>query len=278
MVAFNRTRKNLASRDGASPFVFLARPISWAKRMSHRTDGLLWSPSRILGNFLIYRELDSREPSGRGTGLSAQDVSPRTGSARDRCLSSSTYRFKNNGLVKKTISLADMHIICYYRVNDVVDGRLRHPSSVPELLSLDISSALLLNQNFRIPVKVEVGPDGQARFAGEDEPSSVPSGNAFETTSHARKPSPAERRLSLDTSSRLQEAPQAVGPLVQAPPSMGGPSSSSTVAGPPYRPAAVRTYSGGPIGSQKQRYEPYPSRPSAQNTGLSSFRVNHDPS
>lgn len=294
-------KKNPALSDGACSSsrwlkCFSSHRATYRLLLSSRTDGLLWSPSRILGNFLIYRELDSREPSGKGTGLSAQDVSPRTGSQRDRCLTSSTYRFKNNGLVKKTISLADMHIICYYRVNDVVDGRLRHPSSVPELLSLDISASLLMNQNFRVPVKVEVGADGHPRFAGESDdattagPASAPQHlqqplptDAAAASFAARKRSPTGHPLSIDTSS----LPDFSDPtsFASTGPTRGkaGSGAATGLPSPPGvpRPLNMRAFSSSSSsatsGSQmslpgKQRYEPYPIRPSAHYTGKSHFK------
>ena len=39
-----------------------SRPNSW-------TDGFFWSPSRILGNFLLYRETDKRGAGHRSTRL-----------------------------------------------------------------------------------------------------------------------------------------------------------------------------------------------------------------
>ena len=37
------------------------------------TDGMYWSPSRILGNFLVYRQLE-RRPTGSKRGISLHDV------------------------------------------------------------------------------------------------------------------------------------------------------------------------------------------------------------
>jgi len=59
------------------------------------------------------------------------------------------------------------HLISYYRIEDVESGRLRSPSSLPELASLDISPELLDKTHFRNPPKVEVGPDGIPRYRGE---------------------------------------------------------------------------------------------------------------
>jgi len=59
------------------------------------------------------------------------------------------------------------HLISYYRIEDVENGRLRSPSSLPELASLDISPEYLDKTHFRNPPKVETGPDGVPRYRGE---------------------------------------------------------------------------------------------------------------
>jgi hypothetical protein len=193
------------------------------------TDGLSWSPSRTLGNFLIYRELDKKAPSGSnkeeeeeaptektstGThnasrlmgGLTSKsdplddandlapvpstssnrpsNVAPRQRSlsevagvltldrARERALVgslTSSYRFRSDGLVKKTISLSGLHLVAYYRLEDVTSGRLRTPSSHAELMSLEVSPGFLTPSLFRMPPVVEVGLDGQIRYKGESD-------------------------------------------------------------------------------------------------------------
>lgn len=110
------------------------------------TDGRVWSPSRILGNFLIYRELDKNNSSPH-----AEKERHLVG-----CLSDS-YSFKRNGLVKKTMSITvnnvPQHFISYYDPQDVIEEKLHTTSSIPELASLHISSEFLCKQNFRIPPK-----------------------------------------------------------------------------------------------------------------------------
>ncbi|GAA6064634.1 hypothetical protein JCM10212_003359 [Sporobolomyces blumeae] len=202
------------------------------------TDGMSWSPSRTLGNFLVYRELDKKAANakdeddeaaaaagldrslngaggalGNGTGSSnrlmggltsksdpvddANDLAPipststsfPSGMNRQRSMSeaasslqldrareralvgslTSSYRFRSDGLVKKTISLSGLHLIGYYRIDDVTSGRLRTPSSHPELMSLEVSSDFLTPSLFRMPPVVEVGPDGQLRYKGESD-------------------------------------------------------------------------------------------------------------
>ncbi|KAI7907381.1 Gti1/Pac2 family-domain-containing protein [Cokeromyces recurvatus] len=205
------------------------------------TDGFIWSPSRILGNFLIYRELESRETlhqqrnkrqnnssnnnnecqqrsssaytlskysssayreenissssnnnlnqlqcnekedtinnistSHSEQALSSmlkeqnryhrQHISKSNLNSRERCLIGSltdTYRFKKDGLIKKTISIhingTTQHLINYYTTSDVLDivKELVTPSSIPKLSSLQIAPELILKQSFRVQPSVE---------------------------------------------------------------------------------------------------------------------------
>ncbi|ORZ24574.1 Gti1/Pac2 family-domain-containing protein [Absidia repens] len=140
------------------------------------TDGLVWSPSRILGNFLIYRELDKRIPKRKRALVDSGHTRLRSNSAdqsttdrhKERQLVGSlsdAYNFKEDGLIKKTMSLivdgTPLHLISYYHPEDVVARKLRTPSAVPELVNLEISPELLVRQNFRIPPVVE--PDQYAQ-------------------------------------------------------------------------------------------------------------------
>ncbi|ORY90227.1 Gti1/Pac2 family-domain-containing protein [Leucosporidium creatinivorum] len=153
------------------------------------TDGLSWSPSRTLGNFLVYRELDKKAGTGAGGDENGMEdgldelptggdpiAGPSSGrsqpasSARRRTLVgslTSTYRFRSDGLVKKTISLAGLHMIGYYRIEDVTSGRLRTPSSHAELISLEVSSDFLSPTHFRVPPIVEIASDGHLTYKGE---------------------------------------------------------------------------------------------------------------
>ncbi|KDQ17404.1 hypothetical protein BOTBODRAFT_105739 [Botryobasidium botryosum FD-172 SS1] len=153
------------------------------------TDGLLWSPSRILGNFLLYRETDKRGPTNGSSQYSTDQQPSRSephslsrpkgeqGAAsgmdrnRERILLGSltnNYKFKPDGMMKKTFSLTirgtTHHLISYYKIDDVESGRLRTPSSLPELASLDISPDYLDKTHFRVPPRIEVGSDGIPRY------------------------------------------------------------------------------------------------------------------
>ena len=149
------------------------------------TDGLIWSPSRILGNFLIYRETDKPKRNSnqfQSNSYSLDDQFDQKSDDEDltqvkeRQLVGSLTKsdmFKNNGLVKKTMSLSyngsAQHLISYYKVEDVQKGRLRTPSSLPEFQSLSISQEYLIKSNFRCPIRTELDPDGILRYRGENE-------------------------------------------------------------------------------------------------------------
>ena len=178
------------------------------------TDGFYWSPSRILGNFLLYRETDKRSTVHRGPKSDAPSSDPNAtdgakveGSSLSRPKTDSghvgvdkqlernllgsltnSYKFKADGLMKKvrlhpaslecsidfspqtfslTIGGVAQHLISYYKIEDITNGRLRSPSSLPELASLDISPEYLDKGHFRNPPKVEIGIDGRPRYRGE---------------------------------------------------------------------------------------------------------------
>ncbi|KAH9906131.1 Gti1/Pac2 family-domain-containing protein [Xylariomycetidae sp. FL2044] len=161
------------------------------------TDGVPWSPSRILGNFLLYRELDKPFQPGEkkramkrnksdgvakppntsrsnsvtgysqggtllsaGSSLSNYGAAPNNPRAADeRALVGSlidSYQFKQNGLVKKTISVnyrgISHHLVSYYNIQDVVEKKLRTPSETPTLAGIVPRSSLISSGNFRAPV------------------------------------------------------------------------------------------------------------------------------
>jgi hypothetical protein len=125
----DRERRSLI-RSG-SVFIYEGK----ASGIKRWTDGVKWSPSRVLDNFLVYRELDKRFPPGvKKRAMSKQQRQPSNprGSESGPLASSPTdrqsagvdmnpgaskietqlvgslvdsYKFKQNGLVKKTMSV-----------------------------------------------------------------------------------------------------------------------------------------------------------------------------
>ena len=155
------------------------------------TDGVTWSPSRILGNFLVYRELDKPFPPGEkkkahkvknrrptrpgepyprpeSTGDSYSPTAThattfgndRAPTEIERQLIGSlidSYGFKADGLVKKTMSVTVQgvthHLVSYYNIHDVIANQLRTPSQLPELQYLRPRPELTSKQSFRAPLE-----------------------------------------------------------------------------------------------------------------------------
>ncbi|KEF58081.1 uncharacterized protein A1O9_06004 [Exophiala aquamarina CBS 119918] len=153
------------------------------------TDGVTWSPSRILGNFLVYRELDKPFPPGEkkramkkqqrrpsrpgepyprpdagsfsdGGSQSSAYGSERAATEVERQLIGSlidSYGFKQDGLVKKTMSVTVQgvthHLVSYYNVNDVIQNNLRTPSQTDNLQYIRPRQELTSKQSFRSPIE-----------------------------------------------------------------------------------------------------------------------------
>lgn len=63
------------------------------------TDGFFWSPSRILGNFLLYRETDKRGPGHKGArSQDSVDDAPETSQPESHSLSRPKTESNSNGL------------------------------------------------------------------------------------------------------------------------------------------------------------------------------------
>lgn len=185
------------------------------------TDGIAWSPSRILNNFLVYRQLERPFNSGEkkqtkkrqkritpydrvaNVGISRSSITnididtntntidnstntniinnthpgsvtgaslpiqinlpnnsiPTLPINNDRSLVGSlvdSYGFKKDGLIKKTISIVyngeNLHLVSYYKPEDVLAGHFQQPSKSPTLKTISISHDLISRQHFRVPI------------------------------------------------------------------------------------------------------------------------------
>lgn len=140
------------------------------------TDGVTWSPSRILGNFLIYRELEKPFAPGEKKRALKKTKKPMHSISKqeygmpgtmdvekqnaERALIGSlvdSYDFKEGGLIKKTISVSfsgiTHHMVSYYSVDDVLSGALIRPVKSPLLSGVVPRAELVMSQNFRAPVE-----------------------------------------------------------------------------------------------------------------------------
>ncbi|KAK9728475.1 Gluconate transport-inducing protein [Basidiobolus ranarum] len=103
--------------------------------MRRWTDGRAWSPSRVLGSFLIYRELENKRKHNKS---SMNHPSPPLsviegdlGDKRDH--SHLEFPYKDSGLIKQSLSVTTtnnrkLHLISYYTKDHVTSGQLKVPS------------------------------------------------------------------------------------------------------------------------------------------------------
>ncbi|KAJ3086291.1 hypothetical protein HK102_013320 [Quaeritorhiza haematococci] len=94
------------------------------------TDGRHWSPSRINGSFLVYREVEPRRAKIDLHTESANTVE---------------YIPKEGGLIKKAISITiynnkKQHLVSYYTREDVNNGLLSSPVNLPLFADINIST------------------------------------------------------------------------------------------------------------------------------------------
>jgi hypothetical protein len=134
-----------------------------------------------MGNYLVYRELVTNLPPGEkkralkrpankrhstggipepeggvlpnGQGCTDPLIRSMVGSLTD------SYDFKDQGLVKKTISIQyrgiTHHLVSYYTMEDVMDNRLQSPAQDPNLQGVKPRAELLLHQQFRVGLSDE---------------------------------------------------------------------------------------------------------------------------
>ncbi|KAL7419986.1 Global transcription regulator sge1 [Cryptotrichosporon argae] len=280
------------------------------------TDGLLWSPSRILGNFLIYRETlkdakgerespkkksatppvaEEAESSARPAALSGGELRGRSTSdgrlpiAGGRSIDRQTertlvgsltnsYNFKPGGLVKKTMSVTvngfNQHLVSYYTVDDAAAGRLRSPSTIPELASLEISQDYLQRSNFRFPPQTETGPDGLIRYRGEPEEQSptVPFASSYEAAAVAAQQIPRSRSVTAPTAQGLGTYTYPAAPYYDVPPTQPTLSRNNSLS---MSPSTVQAPGGAarPSSSHRQRYDPYSPRTHGRRQSTSAYSL-----
>lgn len=231
-------------------FIFNERQ-SGIKRWRDRAS---WSPSRMLSNFLLYRERDSDGVSsslideksfhssaadkrslvdmddglGKGSRMRKPYSRPQE-RALVGCLVDES--FKDDGLVKKTISVhyqGEMyHLVSYYKPSDVKSGRLLRPTRDNSINHLQICDELL-TQNFRVPLESESRHAAQAA-AQADAQAAMMSGVDTEAVNIAANATAAVAAVAAANSSGHSPPipsnmlPQSVSPVNN----MGGPSSVS---------------------------------------------------
>ncbi|CAO3629370.1 unnamed protein product [Cunninghamella echinulata] len=147
----NRVKRRLSNKErmnikSGSIFAFDENEAG----MRRWTDGRTWSPSRVLGSFLTYRELDTkRRPrklststSSVGGKMNSQNIQQQQQQQQQQqCI------YKPNGLIKQSFSICTatnqkIHLISYYSKSDVLNGRLALPTQDPHLSKIGIPKGL----------------------------------------------------------------------------------------------------------------------------------------
>ncbi|ORX81307.1 hypothetical protein K493DRAFT_320699 [Basidiobolus meristosporus CBS 931.73] len=133
----NRVRRRLTDKERRS--IRSGSVYVWEEEESgirRWTDGYNWSPSRVFGSFLTYRELQSRHritnvkipsPSLSNSESELEDSCHRTACGH------SDLPIKTDGLIKQSISVTTVnhrkfHLISYYNKDHVASGLLKVPS------------------------------------------------------------------------------------------------------------------------------------------------------
>ncbi|KAI9256478.1 Gti1/Pac2 family-domain-containing protein, partial [Phascolomyces articulosus] len=125
----NRVRRRLSSKERSK--IESGSVFAWDEReagMRRWTDGRTWSPSRVLGSFLTYRELDTKRRPRRNK-------------------TTPIYSYKTDGLIKQSFSICTasnqkLHLISYYTKADVIAGKLTLPSADPSLNNVSVPKGL----------------------------------------------------------------------------------------------------------------------------------------
>ncbi|KAI0281877.1 Gti1/Pac2 family-domain-containing protein [Russula brevipes] len=164
----NDSERRSMIRSGAV-FVFYVEE-SGIKRW---TEGLSWSPSRIVGNFLVCRCFPLCDhdtvlfPPGTSTFRVAPPSSPANSYYHGRSDPSGARdsgAARSSNLIKKTITVkvsgTDHRLVSYYREDDVARGLLQRPTSRPDIMRLTIPPEMVHATNFRHPPHIEIRPDG----------------------------------------------------------------------------------------------------------------------
>ncbi|KAI9005508.1 Gti1/Pac2 family-domain-containing protein [Phycomyces nitens] len=136
----NRVQRRLSSKERVH--ISSGSVFAWDEReagMRRWTDGRTWSPSRVLGSFLTYRELDTK----RRPRLSSSSST----SSLPISKASSACSYKTDGLIKQSFSICTatnqkLHLISYYSKSDIIASRLKRPSADPLLSKIVIPKGL----------------------------------------------------------------------------------------------------------------------------------------
>ncbi|KIO33248.1 hypothetical protein M407DRAFT_17808 [Tulasnella calospora MUT 4182] len=162
--------------QSGSTFIFLES----ATDIRRWTDGKKWTPSRVGGEYLVYREPTNEEPPKQAEIPENSELAKRMRSLVVSLTDDSRTEkgfVKPEGICKRTIVITSennesYHIISYYHHGDVLEGRFTTPSQTPWLMAIKntISQDLLNTRLFkRCPPRVSRDPvTNLLQYEGEE--------------------------------------------------------------------------------------------------------------
>ncbi|KAI3649595.1 hypothetical protein MP228_005227 [Amoeboaphelidium protococcarum] len=187
------------------------------------TDGKLWSPSRIAGPFLIYKEAEEKRQCtptdvhfNSTIRLTKSEHSQNTGVFASQ---KGVFYLKENGLIKKTLSImvngASYNLVAYCSVEDIDSPRFPRPCEDPHLANVQLSREL---QNVSTQQSsLSLGSQPLTRSRSDETPSS----HSTERSSHNDESLPLKkRRLSIASTPSLPSPVEDVDSHRQALPSL----------------------------------------------------------
>ncbi|KAI9311965.1 Gti1/Pac2 family-domain-containing protein [Dichotomocladium elegans] len=142
----NRVQRRLSTKERTK--IKSGSVFAWDEGeagMRRWTDGRTWSPSRVLGSFLTYRELDMKHRHSPAATKHNQQQHRQPYKSNSN--TSAACAYKTDGLIKQSFSICTathqkLHLISYYSKADVQSGRLRTPSADPALKHISIPKGL----------------------------------------------------------------------------------------------------------------------------------------
>jgi hypothetical protein len=144
-----RVQRRLSSKERVQ--IRSGSVFAWDEReagMRRWTDGRTWSPSRVLGSFLTYRELDTKRRPRRPSNSSSSSIcSSSNNSSNNSSKASASCSYKRDGLIKQSFSICTatnqkLHLISYYSKSDVLAGRLKQPTTDPLMNQINVPKGL----------------------------------------------------------------------------------------------------------------------------------------
>ncbi|KAJ2724139.1 Global transcription regulator sge1 [Coemansia sp. Benny D115] len=256
-------------------------------KMKRWTDGRLWTPSRILGNFLVYRELERKlQPNQEGKAeISRWNDTPNAKPSAAYISNKGVFYPQANGLMKRTISLNvpdneaeylerissgsgqrvprvhQQHLVSYFRGDTA--NMLPTPDDIVQLRDFRLPLPLLQIQRFRRPVKADIAEgDGAYDIIDTDDEDE----GAEDTGRRAYRPSLPNMPPPLQQ--QVPPLPALAPPLLSPSPT---PSAVPTIRSQPHLPTVLMTpgSAGDPTGALDLEYH---HRDNADNQSATAYQ------